>query len=302
MNLAFSDFLRSAILFLLPGLPFLILGYEVGGRCGLTACAITYTFLAVVIHLSAMPMILRQHCARYIPQSQAGGLYGLARELARRAGVPPPELYLMSEASPQLFVAGVGKKSGAVVLSKGLLQVLNRDELAAVMAHAISKIRWGGLIQMTIAAAFVGQLLEGARFFRLSRFVSKCPAAIKRPVLLLEAFTRVLMAPLAAALIRVVAGPGRHFVADERSVHLIGDNDPLREALCKLGAYKAVTPFATASPATAHLFICNPLPCAGRPRFFETHPPLKERIRRLESLWRRPVSLVAFPGVRHASQ
>lgn len=292
MKPALDDYLQTTTLLFLPWAPLLVWGYAAAGWVGITASAIVWTFLVVVVHVRAIPAILKRHCAEYIPAAQAPGLHGLALELARRAGVPPPALYLMPDAAPQLFVAGVSTRRGIVAVSKGLFQVLTRDELAAVIAYGITRLRWGGVIPATVAAGLLQLLINAAYSLTLGRFASSL-SVLENGDSGRERFGCVL-GGLASTLIRMATRPARQFEVDEASVQLLGDDDPLRTALCKLEAFRAVNPLGTASVATAHLFICNPLPRGRWAPMFATHPPLKQRIQRLEALWRRPVTLVAF--------
>lgn len=293
MNPVLRDYLQTAMLLSLPCLPLLVFGYATAGWLGITATALIWIFIVVVTYVCAIPAILKRHRAEYIAEIQAPGLYGLTVELARRAAVPTPALYLMPDATPQLFVASVSTRRGTIALSKGLFQILNRDELAAVVAHAITKLRWGGVISATVAAGLLQLMIAVGKSLRLNRFASKPSATAENNDVLQKKFGCVLGA-IAATLIRLATCPARQFEVDEASVQLLGDDDPLRTALCKLEAFKAVNPLATASVATGHLFICNPLPRGRWARVFATHPPLKQRIQRLEALWRRPVSVVAF--------
>jgi heat shock protein HtpX len=303
MKTTFGNHFRIAILLLLPGAGLALLGYGVAGWVGFGLCSVLYSLGAIATIISAESTVLRRHGAAYIAKHQAPGLYGLAGELARRAGVPTPALRLMPESAAQLLVtAGIAGRT-TVVLSRGLLQVLSREELAAVMAHAISRIGCDGVLAMTIAARWAEALISFSNFFRYSHLLpSKLTTFDKRDGIPSDAFLWVLIAPLAAALIRVATCPSRQFLSDESSVHLIGDDQPLGDGLRNLEAYGRVAPLESVSPATAHLFISNPLSTNGWARLFQAHPPVTERLERLEALGRRAVNSSAWPGVRHASQ
>lgn len=303
MNTTLTNFMKVAILFLLPGSLLAALAYGLVGWTGAGACVALYSLFAIAALASAERRVLAQHGAAYIAEHQAAGLYGLAGELARRAGVPTPALYLMPESAAQLLVTGGSAERSTVVVSKGLLQVLSREELAAVLAQAISRIRSGGVLPMTIAARLAEALISFSNFFRWSHLLpSRLIMSGKLDGIRADAFLWVLIAPLAAALIRMTTRPSRHFLADEASVHLIGDEGPLGDALLNLEAYRRVVPLESESPATAHLFICNPLSASGWARLFHTHPPIAERLDRLSALGRRPVNSSAWLGVRHVRQ
>lgn len=303
MNSALSHYLKIVVLLLLPGAVLAVLGYEVAGWAGLGGCAAVYCVFAVSTVVSAEGKVLRQHGAEYISERQAPGLYGLACELSRRAGLPTPALYLIPESTAQLLVTSGSATRSSVVFSRGLLQVLGREELAAVMAHAISRIRGGGVLEMTIAARSAEALISFSNFFRWSHLLpSKVTPFEMRDGIPSDAFLWVLIAPLAAALIRVAASPSRVFLADEASVRLMGNNLPLLAAVRKVEADRAVAPLTSISAATAHLFICNPLSGSGWARLFHTHPPVKERLNRLEAIGHRAVHSTSWQGVRHANR
>lgn len=299
MNTAFGNHFRIAILLFLPGAVLALLGYAAAGWIGFCAGAVLYSVCAIAVVTSAEARIFRRHGAAYIAQGQAPGLYGLVGELARRAGVRTPALYMMPESAAQLLVAGGSAKRSAVVVSRGLLQVLSREELAAVMAQGISRIRLGDAFLGTIAARLAEALISFSNFLRWNR--PKSPE--KRDGIPADALLWMLVAPLAAALIRAAAPASGQCLADEMSVQLIGENRPLAGALRYLEAYRTVAPLESVSPVTAHLFICNPLPRDSRwARFSQTHPPFTERLARLEVLGRRAINSSGWLGIRYAKQ
>jgi heat shock protein HtpX len=281
MNRApFNEF-KTAVLFLTPGALLAVFGNIAAGWAGLAVCAASYTLFVIFAFLSADRMILRQHCAEYISEEQAPGLHALMTELARRAMLPAPALYLLPGAAPQLLVTGANPHRGAIALSKGLLELLSRDELAAAIAHAIAHLRSGETRPMAMAAGLARGLIS----------ISK-----------LHPFLEVPIKPLAAAMIRVAVYPSRQFRADETSARLIGDANPLCTALRKIAAHTPMTAPRSASPATAHLFLCSPASGDGPRQVFSTHPPVTERLRKLEALAARPVISNAWLEVGHANK
>jgi len=297
MKPALRTYVQSAVLLVLPGLFVTVLGYVLAGRGGMAACAFGYTIVVISASFFAFPTVLKQHRAEYIPRHHAPGLYELSGELARRAGIQPPALYLMSEKAPHLFIAGRSVDRAAIVFSKDLLEVLNSDEFASVMAHGIGLISSGAAIPMTIAARMAGWLVAVSNFFRWSHFLPlRGRHVASRNGIESDSFLWIVIAPIAAGLIRLAAYPSRYFLADEASVRLVGNDDPLRAALWKLEVAKRSIPLGSVSPATAHLFFCNPLSEEGSIRMFQSQPPLQVRLQRLEALHRGPIESTAWVG------
>lgn len=154
MNRSTINHFKTAMLFAVPASVAGAIGYAVAGWLGLTLCAAPYSSLATIVFLRADRMVLKQHHAEYIPESQAPGLYAIANELARRARAPRPKLYLLPAAAPELLVTGRTADCGAIGLSRGLTDLLNTEELAAVIAQAIHHLRSGEARPMTMVAGW----------------------------------------------------------------------------------------------------------------------------------------------------
>lgn len=288
MNWATLNYFKTAVLFLAPTALCALLGYAIAGWAGLAICAAAYLLFATVAFVSADRMVLRQHRAELIPDGQALGLHALVSELSRRAMLPTPALYLLPKTAPQLLVTGRNADRGAIALSKRLPELLNTEELAAVIAHAIGHLKYRETVPMTMVAGLVRGLISISNFFRCSNLVRrKCLPGEKRDRIYSDAFLWVLIAPIAAALIRATIYPSRQFRADEASVRLIGDANPLCTALRKIEAHTPDAPPKCMSTATAHLFFSDPVFGERQMRMFQTHPSIAERLHRLEALGHR---------------
>lgn len=285
MNRSTLNHFKTAMLFAVPAAVTGAIGYAVAGRLGLMLCAAAYTLLATIVFLYAERMVLKQHDAEYIPESQAPGLYAIANELARRAGAPRPRLYLLPAAAPEMLVTGRTAQRGAIGLSKGLTDLLSTEELAAVIAHAIHHLRSGETRPMTMAAGLVGVLIFVSKLFRWRNLLG--PKMVKPEIrggVASDAFLWALIAPIGAALVRGTVYPSRQYRADAASAHFIGDTNPLCTALEKIEAYTPGAAPDDVSPSTAHLFLCRPVLRNGGMDLFRTHPPMTKRIRKLEAL------------------
>lgn len=285
MNRATLNLFKTAVLFLFPGAVCALLGYAIAGWAGLMVCAAAHSLFATFAFLWADEMSLRQHCAQWVPNDHAPGLYALASELARRAAIPMPALYMLPEAAPQLMVVGRTPERAAIAVSEGLLALLNREELAAVMAHAIGHIRSGETRPMTMAAGLVGGLVAVSKFFRWRNLLGpRLVRTEQRDGMPADAFLWTLIAPVAAALIRSTVFPSRQVRGDAGSVRLIGDVNPLRSALRKIAAEAPYSTPKVVSPATAHLFFSRPTVGDGLTPFFETHARTSDRLRNLDTI------------------
>lgn len=276
MNLVRTGLLLAAMTAL-----FLVVGFLLGGRGGLVVALL----LALVTNLfswwSSDRMVLRMHDARLVTRASAPELYGLVEELARRAGLPTPAVYLIETDQPNAFATGRDPRHSAVAVTRGLLESLGREELAGVIAHELGHIRNRDTLTMTIAATLAGAVgfLANFAFFFGSSQNDERPNPI-------AAILIMILAPLAATLVQLAISRTREYSADRAGAEICGDPRWLASALARIEQLAAgrIMPSAEHNPASAHLFIVNPLRMGGIDGLFRTHPPTEERIRRLLAL------------------
>ncbi len=274
------------------------LGWKLGGGTGLGAAVAVILFAILAAYFWADKRVLGMHGALKIDERSTPGLCQMVRELARRTDLPVPRMYLVPDQAANAFATGRNVRHGAVIVSTGLLDLLDREELAAVIAHEFGHLRRGDTLPMTVLAALAGGLTSISNFFTWSNLLGTGRAKVeKRDGVPSDAFFWVLIAPVLALLIRLATSISREYRADEHSARLIGDSSPLASALLKIDAQNSHTYLESASPASAHLFICNPLSTKGSMRLFQTHPPVLKRIERLEALARRPAVPSSWVGV-----
>jgi heat shock protein HtpX len=299
MNRTTLNYSKAAGLFLAPTAVCALLGFAIAEWAGLAVCTAAYILFATISFVSADRMILTQHRAELISRGQAPGLHALVSELSRRAMLPAPALYVLPEAGPQLLVTGRNADRGAIAISKRLPELLNTEELAAVIAHAIAHLRYRETVPMTMVAGLVRGLIAISNFFRRSNLLGPKSFNSEKPDgVCANASLWIPIAPIAAALIRATVYPSRQFRADEASVRLIGDPNPLSAALRKI---EALTPDAApecVSSATAHLFFSHPVFRETRMRMFRTQPTIAERLHRLDALGHHRLN----SGYSHAEQ
>ncbi len=226
--------------------------------------------------------------AREVDRYEAPRLYQMVAQLAQRANLPMPRVYLIDSAAPNAFATGRNPQHGAVAVTTGLLRLLNEDEVAAVIAHELGHIKNRDTLISTIAATFAGAvailadmaqwaLLLGGFGHHDDEGEDGGVAGIVGGLLL------ILVAPIAATLIQLAISRTREFEADAAGAAISGSPLALASALRKIEAWKQQLPLAT-NPAMANLYIINPLDGSGIVRLFSTHPPTEERIARLERM------------------
>lgn len=279
-----------ALLALLP-LLLILSGWEFAGRTGLLVASLVLVAAGGGVCLLAERCILRMHGAQRISEKQAPGLFRMVRKVARQAGSSVPSLYMLPDRGANAFATGLSGKHGAIMVSTGLLELLDGEELAAVIAHEFGHLQRGDTLLMTVVATIAASLISISNFFTWSKLLgNRRRKAERRDGVASDALLWVLIAPLTALMIRLILSDSREYLADEHSARIIGDPGPLRRAVIKIDANRMRAPLTSASPATAHLFICNPLSSKRLARLFDTHPPVSKRVERLDTLARHGVA------------
>lgn len=258
-------------------------GQALGGATGLWLALGVAAVMNIGSYWFADRIVLRMYQAQEVSPEQSPELYAMVRELAMRAGLPMPRVYLIPEVAPNAFATGRDPKHGIVAVTQGLLQVLDRREVAAVIAHELGHIKHRDTLIMAIAATFAGALsmlanaaMWGSLFGGHSDEEEGGSA--------LGGLLGVMIAPIAATLVQLSISRAREFLADEAAARYSGAPLALASALRKIEACSREVPMETGSPATAHLFIQNPFGAGGMARLFSTHPPTEERVARLEAI------------------
>jgi heat shock protein HtpX len=278
------NYFRTALLLAALTGFFLAVGYLLGGQSGLILALIVALGMNLFAYWNSDKMVLRMANAQEVGPNEAPELYGIVQGLSQRAGLPMPRVYIIDEEQPNAFATGRDPEHAAVAATTGLLRYLSREEITGVMAHELSHVRHRDTLTMTIAATLagaIGMLASFGMFFGGGRSENGRPAV--NPIV---AIALMILAPLAATLVQMAISRGREFEADRSGAEISGQPLWLASALAKLHAGTRQIPnqAAEANPATAHLYIANPLSAGGMARLFSTHPPMEERIARLEAM------------------
>ena len=284
---------RLKTLVLLSTLTALLLwaGHATAGHGGLMMTLVFATLMNFGAYWWSDKIVLRMYGAREVTEAQAPALCSLVRELVGRAGLPMPKMYLIPQAAPNAFATGRNPDHAAIAVTEGLVTLLDREELAAVVAHELGHVQNRDTLIMTVAATIAGavSMLANLAHFGLIFGGSRSSDGDDRghP---LAGLVGVILAPIAAMLIQLAISRSREFLADATGARLSGNPLALAGALRKLETLGRKVPMTAGSPATGHLFIVNPFSGGGLARLFATHPSTAERIRRLEIIAGRPVS------------
>jgi heat shock protein HtpX len=259
---------------------FLVVGQAVGGRNGMTIALV----LAAVMNFASLfwsdKIVLSMYGAKPVGPEEAPELHAIVADIAQKAGIPMPRLYVIPDAALNAFATGRSPSHAAVAATAGILKALNREELTGVLAHELSHVLNRDTLVSTVAATLAGAISHLAR---LAWFMPAGRTDDDRggPM---GGLLALILAPVAAMLIQLAVSRSREYGADASGARLVGYPDGLISALRKLDAASARIPMRSADPATAHLFIVNPLSGRALAGLFSTHPPIAQRIERLMAL------------------
>jgi len=261
---------------------FVSLGYVFGGSGGL----ILFAGIAVVFNLVMFwysdKLALKASKARPVAQSEAPELYRDIEEIAGKAGVPMPRVYLIPSEQPNAFATGRSPKKAVVAVTEGLLRYLPRDQVRGVLAHEMGHVANRDILVMTIAAMIGAAISAIANILQFSMFFGGGDDD-DNPLGIVGVLAAVIVAPIAAMILQLAVSRQREYLADATAAQYLGEGRPLAEALGTLERGVEAVPM-NVNPATESLYIANPLSRKGLSALFSTHPPMQERIRRLKEL------------------
>ena len=261
---------------------FVGLGAMFGGSSGI----ILFAGIAVVFNLVMFwfsdKLALKASRARPVERSEAPELYRDVEEIAGRAGVPMPALYLIPSEQPNAFATGRSPKRSAVAVTEGLLRHLPREQVRGVLAHELAHISNRDILVTTIAAMIGAAIAAIANILQFSMFFGGDDED-NNPLGIVGVLVAVIVAPLAAMILQLAVSRQREYLADATAAQYLGEGRPLAEALGTLQRGVEALPM-NVNPATEALYIANPLSGRGMSALFSTHPPMEERIRRLRAL------------------
>src|SRR3989454_7503439 len=279
-----SNVFKTAMLLALLTAMLVLIGGAIGGQQGMLVAFVVALGMNFFSYWFSDKMVLAMYGARPIEESEAPALYAVVRRLATRAQIPMPRVYMIASDTPNAFATGRNPEHAAVAVTEGILRILDQDELEGVLAHELSHVRNRDVLISTIAATLAGaitylaHMMQWAAFFGGGRSSDDEEGGSPWAMLLLA-----IVAPFAAMLVQLAVSRAREYQADASGARLAGRSSGLAKALEKLETAARAKPMP-ANPATAHLFIVNPLSGQTLMRLFSTHPPIEDRIRRLRAM------------------
>jgi len=277
---------RLKTLMLLAALTALLLwmGQLIGGRQGVMVALVMAVVMNFASYWFSDKIVLSMYGAQEVSEADAPEFFAIIARLAQKSGIPMPRVYVIPEEAPNAFATGRSPEKAAVAATQGLLRLMSRDEIEAVMAHELGHVKNRDTLIMTVAATLAGALSHLATMALW--FGGGRSSGDREGGSPLAGLVGILVAPFAAMLIQMAISRSREFLADEASAQTTGNPMALANALKKLESYKAQVPMHHGSPATAHLFIVNPFTAGGLASLFSTHPSTQQRIERLEEMAR----------------
>jgi len=275
--------LRTTFLMALLTVVLVLAGGAIGGRNGMGFALIMAAVMNLGSYWFSDKIVLAMYGAREVTEAEQPDLVGLVRQLTMQAGMPMPRVYLIDAPTPNAFATGRNPEHAAVAATTGILRILTREELMGVMAHELSHVRHRDILISSIAATMAGAITYLANMAQWAAIFGGGRDRDDEGGGMFGLLAMAIVAPLAAMLIQMAISRSREYEADRGGAELSRNPLYLAGALKKLQLANQQIPLQ-ANPASAHMFIVNPLTGGGLMSLFSTHPPLEERVRRLESM------------------
>ena len=278
----FGNWLKTSLLMAAIDALFGVVGAALGGGQGMVIALVLGGAMNFFAYWFSDKIVLRMYGAQEVAEAETPEIYGIVRRLSQKAQIPMPKVYIIQEDQPNAFATGRNPKHAAVAVTTGIMRILSADELSGVIGHELSHITHRDILVSTIAATIAGaisylaQMAQWAAIFghRGDDDEGGSPIA---------ALVMMIVGPIAALIVQMAISRSREYLADEGGARLAGNPRYLSNALRKLNSASQRIPM-DANPATSHMFIVNPLSGGGFLKLFSTHPPIEERIARLEAM------------------
>ena len=279
-----GNWLKTSLLMAAIMALFGVIGSYMGGASGMMMALVFGGAMNLFAYWFSDKMVLRMYNAQEVDEASAPQFYGMVRELAQKAGMPMPKVYIIDEAQPNAFATGRNPEHAAVAATTGILHLLSAREIRGVMAHELAHVKHRDILISTISATVAGAISMLANFGMF--FGGRDGENRPNPIV---SIAMMILAPLAGMIIQMAISRTREFGADRGGAEISGDPEALASALAKIDAYARGIPLHTADqhPETAQMMIMNPLSGGGLRGLFSTHPATQERIARLHAMIRR---------------
>jgi heat shock protein HtpX len=275
---------RIKTILLLTGLTvFLVfMGKLIGGQSGMYVAFLLALAMNFFSYWFADKIVLKMYGAQEVSPAEAPDLHRMVEELSREAGIPKPKVCIIPDETPNAFATGRNPEHGVVAVTEGIMRLLTPTELKGVLAHEIGHIQHRDILIQTVAATLAGAIMILANMVKWGAILGSS-SEDNRGTGLLGTLALAIIAPIAATLVQMAISRSREYLADEAGAHFSHNPESLARALEKL-AYGVQAVPMDANPATAHMFIVNPLTGSSLMNLFSTHPPIEERVARLRAM------------------
>jgi len=276
---------KTILLMVTLTLMLIFIGGFIGGKSGMTMALLMAFGMNFIMYWFSDKIVLKMYGARQVSEVDAPELHAMVRRLAQRAGLPMPKLYIMDQDQPNAFATGRNPEHGAVAVTTGIMRILSREELEGVLAHELAHIKHRDILVGTVAATIAGAISYLAQMAQWSMIFGGRSSDEEGGGNPIAALVMMIVGPIAAMMVQMAISRSREYGADAGGAEISGNPMYLAGALRKLQMASERIPM-DANPATSHMFIVNPLSGVGLLKLFSTHPPMEERIARLEAMRR----------------
>ena len=275
--------LKTVFLMTMMMVLFILVGGLIGGKSGMTIAFIFALVMNFGSYWFSDKIVLKMYRAKEVTQESAPKFYDLVAGLAQNANLPMPKVYIIEDPTPNAFATGRNPEHAAVAATTGILRGLNNEELAGVISHELAHVKHRDILTGTIAATLVGTITFIAQMAGWAMMFSGRGGS-RDDNNGIGGLVLIILSPIAATLLQMAVSRSREFAADAGGAKISGKPLALASALQKISSANQLKPVDHVGPATAHMFIVNPLRGAGVMKLFSTHPPMEERIKRLQEI------------------
>ncbi|MDY6821464.1 MAG: zinc metalloprotease HtpX [Deferribacterota bacterium] len=279
--------LKTAFFLTILTVLFIFIGGLIGGKTGMIIAFVFALLMNLFSYWFSDSIVLKMYRAKEVDEASAPDLYRIVRRLTTKANLPMPKVYIINNSTPNAFATGRNPKHAAVAVTSGILQLLNERELEGVLGHELAHVKNRDILIGSIAATVAGAIMMLADMARWSAIFGGFGGDDdnNNPMGFIVLLLVSILAPIAAMLVQMAISRSREYLADSKGAYFSGDPTALASALRKISGGVAAKPMK-ANPATSHMFIINPLSGKNIMTLFSTHPPVEERIKRLEAMAR----------------
>lgn len=284
-----ANTLKTGLLLTILTVLFVFIGSMIGGSTG----AIIAFGMAFIMNFGSYwfsdKIVLSMYKAQQVTEADAPKLYGMVRKLATKGNLPMPKVYIIPSGAPNAFATGRNPQNAAVAVTNTLMNMLTDEELEGVISHELAHVHGRDILIGTIAATMAGAIMTIADIFKWGLIFggnNNNDEENSSPLGMIAGIAIIIIAPIAAMLVQMAVSRSREYLADERGASLCGNPLALASALHKISYGVEHNPMENAKPATAHMFIMNPLSGGSVMNLFSTHPPVEKRIEKLQEMAR----------------